>query len=169
MLPPIEALKSALEELLPGLSLTIEGTSLVVSTADLIAVGKCLKENERFHLDYLANLTAIDYLPAAPGGMAQAGPPEGRIEVVYHLYSMEKKHGPVTLRVKLPRANPVAPSVTPIWRGAEFQEREVYDLYGVTFEGHPDLRRILMWDGFDGHPMRKDYKPEDQNVLEERS
>jgi NADH:ubiquinone oxidoreductase subunit C len=60
-------------------------------------------------------------------------------------------------------------SVTPIWRGAEFQEREVYDLYGVRFEGHPDLRRILMWDGFQGHPMRKDYVVEDQNVLERPS
>jgi NADH:ubiquinone oxidoreductase subunit C len=52
----------------------------------------------------------------------------------------------------------------PVYRGAEFQEREVYDLYGVTFEGHPDLRRILMWDGFEGHPMRKDYVPEDQSA-----
>ncbi len=155
MLPPIEALKSVLEELLPGVSLVIEGTSLVVSATDLIAVGKCLKENERFHLDYLANLTAVDY------------PPE-RLEVIYHLYSMEQKHGPVMLRVKLPRTTPSAPSVTPIWRGAEFQEREVYDLYGVTFEGHPDLRRILMWDGFEGHPMRKDYIPENQDLLEER-
>ena len=89
------------------------------------------------------------------------------MDVVYHLYSMEQKHGPMTLLVKLPRQQPVVASVTPIWRGAEFQEREVYDLYGVTFEGHPDLRRILMWEGFEGHPMRKDYVPEDQNVLED--
>ena len=81
---------------------------------------------------------------------------------------MERKHGPIALQVSLPRQQPVVASVTPIWRGAEFQEREVYDLYGVTFEGHPDLRRILMWEGFEGHPMRKDYVPEDQNVLEDR-
>jgi hypothetical protein len=66
-------------------------------------------------------------------------------------------------------ATPVVASVTPIWRGAEFQEREVYDLFGVRFEGHPDLRRILMWDGFEGHPMRKDYVVEDQDTLEERA
>ncbi len=166
MLPPLEELKSAIEQLLPGVSLAVEGASLVVQPKDLTSVCRCLKETERFHLDYVANLTAVDYLPACLR-QAQAGPPE-RIEVVYHLYSMTHKHGPVTLRVKLDRAKAAVDSVTPIWRGAEFQEREVYDLFGVTFAGHPDLRRILMWEGFEGHPMRKDYVPEDQNVLEER-
>ena len=153
MLPPLEELKSAIEQLLPGVSLAVEGSSLLVQPKDLTAVCRCLKDTDRFLLDYLANLTAVDY------------PPE-RIEVVYHLYSMTHKHGPVTLRVKLDRATAAVASVTPIWRGAEFQEREVYDLFGVTFSGHPDLRRILMWDGFEGHPMRKDYVPENQNVLE---
>ena len=152
MLPPLEELKSALEQLLPGVSLAVEGSSLVVQPKDLTAVCRCLKETDRFHLDYAANLTAVDY------------PPE-RIEVVYHLYSMAHKHGPVTLRVKLDRSKATVDSVTPIWRGAEFQEREVYDLFGVTVTGHPDPRRILMWEGFQGHPMRKDYVPEDQNVL----
>ena len=154
MLPPIEELKDILEQQLPGVSLTVENGVLFVAPNDLTAVCRFLKDTERFRLDYLANLTAIDY-------------PPDRIETVYHLYSMTHKHGPVTLHVKLPRSHPVVASVTPIWRGAEFQEREVYDLYGVTFEGHPDLRRILMWEGFEGHPMRKDYVPEDQNVLEE--
>ena len=153
MLPSLEELKSTLEQLLPGISVTIEGASLIVAPKDLTSVCRSLKDTERFHLDYLSNLTAVDY------------PPE-RIEVVYHLYSMAHKHGPVTLRVKLDRAKAAVDSVTPIWRGAEFQEREVYDLFGVNFTGHPDLRRILMWEGFEGHPMRKDYVPEDQNVLE---
>ena len=151
MLPPIEELKTALEQLLPGVTLTVEGGSLIVGAGDLTAVCRCLKDTERFSLDYLSNLTAVDY------------PPE-RMDVVYYLYSMAKKQGPVSLKVKLPRANPAIASVTPIWRGAEFQEREVYDLFGVTFEGHPDLRRILMWEGFEGHPMRKDYVVEDQDV-----
>jgi len=163
MLPPLEELRAALEQLLPGVSLTVEGISLIVAPKDLTVVCRCLKDTDRFRLDYVANLTAVDYLPAAPGA-AQAGPPE-RIEVIYHLYSMAHKHGPVALRVKLERANPVVDSVTPIWRAAEFQEREVYDLFGVRFTGHPDLRRILMWEGFEGHPMRKDYAPENQNVL----
>lgn len=154
MLPSLAELQSTIEQQLPGVSLTVEGASLVVAAKDLSAVCRYLKDTERFRLDYLANLTAVDY------------PTEQRMDVVYHLYSMEKKHGPIALIVKLPRQQPLVASVTPIWRGAEFQEREVYDLYGVTFEGHPDLRRILMWDGFEGHPMRKDYVPEDQNVLD---
>ena len=151
----LEEVKKALEELLPGVALTAEGASLVVAPNDLTAVCRCLKDTERFACDYLASLTAVDY-------------PPDRIEVVYHLYSMAKKHGPVALKVKVPR-DPAAcrvASVTPVWRSAEFQEREVYDLYGVTFEGHPDLRRILMWDEFEGYPMRKDFAQEDQNATE---
>ena len=155
MLPAIDELKTILEQEPPGVSLTLEGSILLVTPKDLTAVCRYLKDTERFRMDYLANLTAVDY------------PSEQRMDVVYHLYSMEKKHGPIVLKVKLPRQQPVIASVTPIWRGAEFQEREVYDLYGVTFEGHPDLRRILMWDGFEGHPMRKDYVPENQNLLDE--
>ena len=176
MLPSPEELKSSLEQLLPGVSLSLEGGAFIVPPNDLIAVCRTLKDNERFSFDYLANLTPVDYLPdpatgARPGQADAEGRAggAGRIEVVYHLYSMAKKHGPVTLKVKLPRATPTVASVTPIWRGAEFQEREAYDLYGVTFEGHPDLRRILLWDGFEGHPMRKDYVVEDQDALEERS
>ena len=151
MLPPLEELKTTLEQLLPGVTLAIEGGALFVDAKDLTAVCRCLKDNERFGLDYLADLTAVDY-------------PPDRMDVVYHLYSMAQKHGPLTLKVKLPRATPAVASVTPIWRGAEFQEREAYDLFGVAFEGHPDLRRILMWEGFEGYPMRKDYVVEDQDA-----
>ena len=154
MLPSLDELKATLDQQLPGVSLAVEGAWLVVAAKDLTAVGRYLRDAERFRLDYLANVTAVDY------------PAEQRIDVVYHLYSMEHKHGPVPLKVTLPRATPAVASVTPIWRAAEFQEREVYDLFGVTFEGHPDLRRILLWDGFEGHPMRKDYVVEDQNALE---
>ena len=123
MLPSPEELKTALEQLLPGVALTLEGAVLIVAPKDLAAVCRCLKEHERFSFDYLANLTAVDY------------PTESRMDVVYHLYSMAKKHGPLTLKVKLNRGQAAVASVTPIWRGAEFQEREVYDLFGVTFEG----------------------------------
>lgn len=156
MLPSSLELKRLLEERLPGVSLSLEGNVLVVAAKDLSVVCRYLKETEPFVLDYLSNLTALDY------------PPE-RIEVIYHLYSMTKKQGPLTLHVKLDRVSPVVASVTPIWRGAEFQEREVFDLFGVVFEGHPDLRRILLWDGFEGHPMRKDYVVEDQDVLNHES
>jgi NADH-quinone oxidoreductase subunit C len=84
----------------------------------------------------------------------------GCLEAVYHLYSMAlKSNAPVILRLRtVNRSDQVAlPSLTPVWRSCDFQEREIYDLYGIVFEGHPDLRRLLMWDGFKDHPMRKDY------------
>ena len=88
----------------------------------------------------------------------------GFLEAVYHLYSVAMKHGPLVLRMRtVNRTDQVElPSLTPVWRAAEFQEREVFDLFGIVFTGHPDLRRILMWDGFKDHPMRKDYvEPDD--------
>jgi NADH-quinone oxidoreductase subunit C len=88
----------------------------------------------------------------------------GYLEAVYHLYSTTHKHGPLIIRMRTADRGDGAslPSLTPLYRSAEFQEREIYDLYGVRFEGHPDLRRILMWDEFEDHPMRKDYvQPDD--------
>ena len=155
MLPSMEELKTALSQRLPGAVLGVEGAVLLVEPNDVLRVCEVLKAAP-YDLDYVSNLTAVDY-------------PPDRMDMVYHLYSMSHKHGPVTIRVRLPRANPVIGSLTPLYRGAEFQEREVYDLFGVTFEGHPDLRRILMWDEFVGHPMRKDYVPEDQDAPMERA
>jgi NADH-quinone oxidoreductase subunit C len=83
----------------------------------------------------------------------------GFLEVVYHLFSMTKKTGLVTLRMRTgDRVSDVSvPSLTPVWKSADFQEREAFDLFGIHFSGHPDLRRILMWEEFTDHPMRKDY------------
>jgi NADH-quinone oxidoreductase subunit C len=97
----------------------------------------------------------------------------GYLEVVYHLFSMAKKEGPVVVRMRTGnRTDDVTlPSLTPVWRSAEFQEREAFDLYGIVFDGHPDLRRILMWEGFTDYPMRKDYVPppdDDLEILGER-
>lgn len=151
MLPPVEDLKAAIEHGVPGTTVTLDGGCLFIQPQQLVAVCRFLKSAPEFQMDHVSNLTAIDY-------------PPDRLDAVYHLFSMAKKHGPIPIKVTLPRANPRVPSVVPIYRGAEFQEREAYDLYGVIFEGHPDLRRILMWDEFKGHPMRKDYVPEDQDV-----
>ncbi len=88
----------------------------------------------------------------------------GYLEAVYHLYSVALKEGPLVLRMRtVNRTDQVElPSLTNIWRSAEFQEREAFDLYGIVFTGHPDLRRILMWEGFKDYPMRKDYvEPDD--------
>jgi NADH-quinone oxidoreductase subunit C len=92
----------------------------------------------------------------------------GYLEVVYHLFSISKKEGQVVVRMRTGnRTDDVTlPSLTPVWRSAEFQEREAFDLYGIVFEGHPDLRRILMWEGFTDYPMRKDYVPPPDDDLE---
>ena len=93
-----------------------------------------------------------------------SSPEGGYLEAVYHLYSLTRGLGPLVLRLQTQDRNQqtTLPSLTPVWRSAEFQEREAFDLYGIQFEGHPDLRRIMMWDGFEGHPMRKDYvEPDD--------
>lgn len=95
--------------------------------------------------DFLMDLTAADYLPREP-----------RFELVCHFYSSKNNY---RLRLKCPVAGDDArvDSLTPLWTGANWFEREAYDMYGIKFEGHPDLRRILMYDGFEGHPLRKDY------------
>jgi len=124
-------------------------TSLLVEREELLAVAKFLKTDPQLQFDFCSCVTAVDYLK------------QDCIEVVYHLYSVALKHGPIALKVRAPRALDQCrvPSLTPVWRGCEFQEREAFDLYGVKFDGHPDLRRILMWDEFVDHPMRKDYVP----------
>jgi NADH-quinone oxidoreductase subunit C/D len=104
-----------------------------------------LKLRDDFGYDYLSSVTGVDYLP------------ENKLEVVYHI---RKSTGgaPLAIKAQLDRENPVISSVVPIYPGAEFQEREAWDLLGIKFDGHPDLRRILTWEGFSGHPLRKDWK-----------
>jgi NADH-quinone oxidoreductase subunit C len=135
-------------------------------------------------LDYCSNVTGVDFLDAELSEKVKVKKVvdgvekdveevrktkrAGYLEVVYHLYSMRLKHGPVIVRQRTEgRAAGVrVASFTPLWRSAEFQEREVFDLYGIHFDGHPDLRRILMWDGFVDHPMRKDYQEPDDYEYE---
>ncbi|MEI6278686.1 MAG: NADH-quinone oxidoreductase subunit C [Verrucomicrobiae bacterium] len=151
--------------------------SLLVSANDGRAVAKFLRDSLGF--DFCSNVTGVDWLPrkvqetvSRKESVEGAGKeiPEtverdipGFLEAVYHLYSISKKSGPLTMRMRTgDRAGDVTvPSLTPVWKSAEFQEREAYDLFGIRFEGHPDLRRILMWDGFADHPMRKDYAAPD--------
>ena len=103
--------------------------------------------------DFLSNLTCVDYKGYA--GKLRAGV-DARLEIVYNLYSTRRGGGSIGLHVRVPEDDTV-PSATSVYPGANLQEREVYDLFGVKFDGHPNLRRILLWDGFNGHPMRKDW------------
>ena len=145
-------IKSLIESAVPGIALKIVRESLLVENpADLPRAAAFLK-NSDLKMDYLSSVTAADYLQF--------------LETVYHFYSMEKKTGPVVLRVRVKRENPVIPSLVPLYRSAEYQEREAFDLYGINYEGHPDLRRVFMWEGFEGFPLRKDYCQEDSETLE---
>ncbi len=142
--------------------------SILVAAGDALAVARFLRDDDELRLDYCSNVTGVDW-PQAAGEVANQTDGEGYLEVVYHLYSVHHRHGPVILRMRTAnRANGVElPSLTPVWRSAELQEREVFDLYGVQFTGHPDLRRLLMWDSFVGHPMRKDFvEPPDESGRE---
>jgi NADH-quinone oxidoreductase subunit C len=162
--------------------------SLRIAHERAIDVALFLRDDAELALDYLSNVTGVDWpdkeiaekvkvtrqVTKTVDGVEQTVEETvdetrkrlepGCLETVYHLYSMAKKHGPVVIRMRTAnRSDQVElPSLTPIWRSAEFQEREVFDLYGIVFKGHPDLRRILMWDGFKDHPMRRDYvEPDD--------
>jgi NADH-quinone oxidoreductase subunit C/D len=115
----------------------------VVHPDSLPKVVRALRDQEGF--DYLSSITGVDYLP------------ENQFEAVYHFYRSGGGPGTV-LKTRVPRGTPILPSLTPLFPGAEFQEREVWDLFGIRFDGHPDLRRILLWEGFDGHPLRKDWR-----------
>ena len=117
-------------------------------------------------VDYCSNVTGVDYLEREVKEKITNDDGEtetitrtesGRVDVVYHLYSMRDQAGPLVLKQRTSRDNAEAESLTPVWRSCDLQEREVYDLFGVNFKGHPNQRRIMMWDEFEGHPMRRDY------------
>ncbi|MCX6874213.1 MAG: NADH-quinone oxidoreductase subunit C [Verrucomicrobia bacterium] len=148
--------------------------SLLVAPADLVAVCRCLRDTPDLDFDLLTNVTGVDW-PEPVTADAVAVPLEatpaaaaGFLEVVYHLYSTARRVGPVVLRVRTGdrQAQVFVPSVVAVYRSAEFQEREIFDLFGVIFSGHPDLRRILMWDDFQDHPLRKDYVAPDDYQYE---
>jgi NADH-quinone oxidoreductase subunit C len=183
MLPPIEQLRERIEQAVLGARVEIvpngspsNQVSLLIANSHAVAVAKFLRDDPELRLDYCSCVTGVDYLDAVTKTkvkklvdgvekeVEESITKPGYLKVVYHLFSMALRHGPVIIRLRTEnRSDRVhVPSLTPIWRGCEFQEREAYDLYGIKFEGHPDLRRILMWDGFKDHPMRKDYvEPDD--------
>ena len=156
----------------PQVTFDAAAGALIVPVEQALEVARWLRDDPAYLLDYASNVSGVDYLPAEKKQkVKQSDGTEtevvtctpGRMEVVYHLYSMRLKTGLLVLKQVLnTRENPQAASLTPVYRGAEFQEREVFDLFGIGFAGHPDLRRILMWDEYRDFPMRKDYvNPDD--------
>jgi NADH-quinone oxidoreductase subunit C len=178
----LEKIKVTIEAAVPGCIVEIIPNaspsgqhSLLIETAHAVEAAKFLRESSDLRLDYCSNVSGVDWLDKEISEKVKVKTllneveqeieevrkrqSPGYLEAVYHLYSVEKKHGPVILRLRTEnRTDKVhLPSLTSVWRSAEFQEREIFDLYGIIFDGHPDLRRILMWDEFEDHPMRKDY------------
>src|SRR5581483_6462166 len=136
---------------------------VVVEPGDLVEVCRFLRDDPRLKFELLNNISGVDYLETDPKKAPKAGF-EPHLEVVYHFMSFTHKHR-FTLKLVLPRwqgdepgALPEAPSVAGLWRTADWHEREVYDLCGVYFTGHPDLTRILLSEDWVGHPLREHYE-----------
>ena len=177
----LEQIKARIEAAVAGARLEIipndspaKQPSLLVDREHALAVARFLRDDPQLQLDYASNVTGVDWLDTVLKEKIKAKKvvdgaekevdevvekkKPGYLEAVYHLYSMALKQGPVVLRQRTENRTDKThlASLTSIYRGAEFQEREAYDLYGIIFDGHPDLRRLLMWDGFKDFPMRKD-------------
>jgi NADH-quinone oxidoreductase subunit C len=183
-----EQIKADIEAAVPGcqVEILLNGSpsaqhSLVIDNAHAVEAARFLRDDAGWRLDFCSNVTGVDWMDAEVSETVKTKQlvdgvekevaetkkikTPGRLEAVYHLFSMEKKHGPVILRLRTSNRTDRTqlPSLTPVWRSAEFQEREIFDLYGIVFEGHPDLRRLLMWEGFVDYPMRKDYVAPDED------
>jgi NADH-quinone oxidoreductase subunit C len=191
MMESLEQIKARAEAAVPGAKVDIvpnpgpaNQLSLLIDNEHAAAVAKFLRDDATLRLDFCSNVTGVDWLErilkktvkvkkVIDGEEKEVDETTeekipGYLEAVYHLYSVAHNHGPVIIRMRTAdRANGSRlPSLTPIWRSAEFQEREIFDLYGIHFDGHPDLRRILMWDEFEDFPMRKDYREPDDYEYE---
>jgi NADH-quinone oxidoreductase subunit C len=187
----LEEIKARAETAVPGARIEIvvnpgpaQQSSLLLDHAHATAVVLFLRDDPALRLDHCSNATGVDWLDRKVSKKVKVkkvveGEEKeveetheesfpGYLEAVYHLYSMTHKHGPVVIRLRTADRTEGArlPSLTPIYRSAEFQEREIFDLYGIRFDGHPDLRRILMWDEFEDYPMRKDYREPDDYEYE---
>ena len=182
----LEQIKTRIEAAVPGAKIEIvqngspvQQHSLLIDNQHAVVIARFLRVDPALRLDFCSNVTGVDWpdrvvkkttkvkkvVDGQEKEIVETTEEKipGYLEAVYHLYSMTHKHGPVIIRMRTSdRADGThLPSLTPIWRSAEFQEREIFDLYGIRFDGHPDLRRILMWDEFEDYPMRKDYREPD--------
>ncbi len=187
----LEEIKARAEAAVPGAKVEIvpnpgpaNQPSLLLDHTHARAVALFLRDDPALKLDHCSNVTGVDWLDrkvtkkvkvkkVIDGGEKEVEESQeeffpGYLEAVYHLYSMALKHGPVVIRMRTADRgeNARLPSLTAVWRSTEFQEREIFDLYGIKFDGHPDLRRILMWDEFEDFPMRKDYREPDDYEYE---
>jgi len=187
----LDEIKARLESVVPGAKIEIvqngspsQQHSLKIDNEHAVEIARFLRDDPELRLDFCSNVTGVDRLDrtikktvkvkqVVDGVEKEVDQTSeevipGYLEAVYHLYSIARRHGPVIIRMRTAdrAAETRLPSLTPVWRSAEFQEREIFDLYGIYFDGHPDLRRILMWDEFEDYPMRKDYREPDDYEYE---
>ena len=132
-----------IEEKFPESVVESSERNVVVKSDSLLDVAAFLKDTPDLEFDYLNYITAVDYYD--------------HFEVVYMLSSLEHNHSLIIKTRCYERESPTLPSVVHLWQGADFQEREIYDFMGIKFEGHPNMKRIFLWEGFPGHPLRKDF------------
>ncbi|MBI2852905.1 MAG: NADH-quinone oxidoreductase subunit C [Chloroflexi bacterium] len=138
-----EELAAGLEQRIPGSIIGTSKESILVNNQSLLSLAAHLKTEPGLEFDFLSSITAVDYYDY--------------FEVIYQLTSLEHNHS-IVLKVRChDRENPAIPSLVGLWRGAELQEQEIFDLMGIRFEGHPNMKRIVLWEGFQGHPQRRDF------------
>ena len=138
-----ETLAQRLSQQLPDAVVTWDDASVWLEPESLNDAAAFLKDDAELDFKFLNSISAVDYIEY--------------FELVYHLMSITHQHTAIVRSRVYGREEPSAASVTGIWKGADFQEREIWDLMGVRFSGHPNLKRIMLWEGFDGHPLRKDF------------
>jgi NADH-quinone oxidoreductase subunit C len=142
---PIDRLKERFGADIVAAESARDEETIAIARERALEVMRALRDESEFAFDFLADLTAVDWPGRTP-----------RFDVVYHLHSIKRGHR-LRVKVAIGDPEPSVASMTALWRSADWLERECYDMFGIRFEGHPDLRRILMYDSFEGHPLRKDY------------
>ncbi len=138
-----ETLAQRLREAAPNSVVDWDDTAVWVEPGSLGSVASVLHDDAEFDFKFLNSVSAIDFVE--------------HFELVYHLTSISRQQTGVVRSRVYGREEPTAASVVGVWKGADFQEREIWDLMGVRFTGHPNMKRIMLWEGFDGHPLRKDF------------
>lgn len=141
----LTALTKRFKAQLRGSHAHVGDETILIGPEHLLEVAEFLRNDPKMAFEMLVDITCVDYLRREP-----------RFEVVYHFYSVSLKHR-LRVKVLVEEGSETLPTLTGVWRAANWAEREVWDMFGMKFEGHPDLRRILMYEEFEGHPLRKDY------------
>ena len=139
----VQALSKQIQERFPDSVVEDVGDYILLKNESLQDIARFCHDTPGLELDLLVSITGVDYIDY--------------LEAVYHLVSIKHNHSVVLKTKSYDRDDPKVPSLTSIWQGADLQEREVYDLMGISFTGHPDLKRVFLWEGFHGYPLRKDF------------